>query len=90
MYILCLISIDRYKKTTFFFNQNKYLIVCIRYFVVTNLPSATTITIKQTYLSILCAYTLALFWTLMPLIGWSSYDYEVWNEVKFFCFLYLI
>lgn len=47
----------------------------------------TNITIKQTYLSILCAYMLALFWTLMPVIGWSSYDYEVWNEVKFFLYL---
>jgi len=85
MYMLCLISIDRYKKILFF-KQNECLIALIRYFVVTNSPSGTTITIKQTYLSILCAYMLALFWTLMPVIGWSSYDYEVWDEVIFFVF----
>ncbi|CAF1016626.1 unnamed protein product [Adineta steineri] len=58
MYILCLLSLDRY-------------------FVVTRSFTATTITIKQTYTSILCAYIFALFWTLMPIIGWSSYDFEV-------------
>ncbi|CAF1239556.1 unnamed protein product [Adineta steineri] len=57
MYILCLLSMDRY-------------------FVVTRSFTATTITIKQTYTSILCAYIFALFWTLMPIIGWSSYDFE--------------
>lgn len=48
-----------------------------RYFVMRQSFSTTTITIKQTYLLILCAYSLALCWTLMPVIGWSAYDYEV-------------
>ncbi|CAF1548176.1 unnamed protein product [Rotaria sp. Silwood1] len=57
MYMLCLISIDRY-------------------FVVTRLFSTSFIKIKYAYIIILCIYLLALFWTLLPLIGWSSYDYE--------------
>jgi r-opsin len=44
--------------------------------VVTRSFSAASITTKQTCIIILCAYILALFWTLMPVIGWSTYDYE--------------
>ncbi|UJR32062.1 hypothetical protein I4U23_019530 [Adineta vaga] len=57
MYMLCLLSIDRY-------------------FVVSRPFTTVTITIKQSYICICCAYLLALLWTLMPLIGWSKYDYE--------------
>ncbi|CAF0813866.1 unnamed protein product [Didymodactylos carnosus] len=28
------------------------------------------------YIGIICAYSLALFWTLLPVVGWSYYDYE--------------
>ncbi|CAF1067890.1 unnamed protein product [Rotaria sp. Silwood1] len=57
MYMLCLISIDRY-------------------FVVTRLCSTSVILVKHAYITVLCGYLLALFWTLLPVIGWSSYDYE--------------
>ncbi|CAF1546236.1 unnamed protein product [Adineta ricciae] len=57
IYMLCLISIDRYRKI-------------IRPF------SAQKANIKQTYLTIAVAYLLSLFWTVMPLLGWSDYDYE--------------
>ncbi|CAF1545172.1 unnamed protein product [Adineta ricciae] len=57
IYMLCLISIDRYRKITQPFSPQK-------------------VNIKQTYLAIVVAYLLSLFWTVMPLLGWSNYDYE--------------
>ncbi|CAF4864337.1 unnamed protein product [Rotaria sp. Silwood1] len=57
MYMLCLISIDRYSIMTRSFQE----------------PSGI---IQRTYTSIGCVYILSLFWTIMPLLGWSSYDYE--------------
>lgn len=53
-----------------------------RYLVVARSFSAATITIKRTYFFISCAYLLSLFWTLMPLFGWSTYDYEVGNDTS--------
>ncbi|CAF3468257.1 unnamed protein product [Rotaria socialis] len=57
IYILCLISIDRYNIVTRPVNQSMKM----NY---------------RAYLSIGCAYMLSLFWTSMPLFGWSFYDYE--------------
>ncbi|CAF4353988.1 unnamed protein product [Rotaria sp. Silwood2] len=57
MYILCLISIDRYSIMTRPFQPPSNII-------------------QRTYISIGCIYILSLFWTIMPLLGWSSYDYE--------------
>ncbi|CAF1008978.1 unnamed protein product [Adineta ricciae] len=57
MYMLCLLSIDRY-------------------FVVSRSFATTTITPKRSYILIFCAYLIAFLWALMPLFGWSTYDYE--------------
>ncbi|UJR14687.1 hypothetical protein I4U23_001680 [Adineta vaga] len=57
MYMLCLISIDRYRKI--------------------NRPFFTRrIETKPIYLAIASTYLLSLFWALIPLAGWSSYNYE--------------
>ncbi|CAF3629256.1 unnamed protein product [Rotaria sp. Silwood1] len=65
MYMLCLISIDRYSIMTRSFQE----------------PSGI---IQRTYTSIGCVYILSLFWTIMPLLGWSSYDYEIRNRRRWF------
>ena len=49
----------------------------LRYIVVTKSFTTTTISLKQTYIAIACAYSFAFFWTMLPLLGWSYYDYEV-------------
>ncbi|CAF3357302.1 unnamed protein product, partial [Rotaria sp. Silwood2] len=88
IYVLCLISIDRY-------------------IVLTRMSTTPVISVKHAYISILCVYLLALFWSLLPIIGWSNYDYEgvgascsvKWEErslnvtsynITIFIFVYLI
>ncbi|CAF0999718.1 unnamed protein product [Rotaria sordida] len=59
--------------------SNMYMLCFIsidRYLVVTRSLSTSVITVKRAYIIIICGYLLALFWTLLPVIGWSSYDYE--------------
>ncbi|CAF2933750.1 unnamed protein product [Rotaria sp. Silwood2] len=59
--------------------SNMYMLCFIsidRYFVVTRLFSGSVITITHAYVTVICGYLLALFWTLLPVIGWSSYDFE--------------
>lgn len=77
MYMLCLISIDRWE--LYLLKRSIVKTSLIRYMVVTKYAPSKAMTIRRTYVSMGCAYVLALFWTAMPLIGWSSYDYEVWS-----------
>ncbi|CAF3512718.1 unnamed protein product, partial [Rotaria sp. Silwood2] len=50
-----------------------YLLI---YTVLTRMSTTPVISVKHAYISILCVYLLALFWSLLPIIGWSNYDYE--------------
>ena len=38
------------------------------------------ITVQRAYVSIGLSYSLAIFWVILPLLGWSSYDFEVDEE----------
>ena len=42
--------------------------------------SRNLITVKRAYMCIGLSYTLAIFWVILPLLGWSSYDFEVDEE----------
>ena len=42
--------------------------------------SRKMITVKRAYVSIGLSYALAIFWVVLPLLGWSSYDFEVEEE----------
>ena len=48
-----------------------------RYLVVTKSFSHTVINPKQALVIIMGVYGAAFFWTMMPVIGWSKYGYEV-------------
>ncbi|CAF0741489.1 unnamed protein product [Adineta steineri] len=65
---------------TYFTGCSNMYILCLmsidRHNIIIHSFSKRIKNIKRPYVLICCAYLLALFWALMPLFGWSTYDYE--------------
>ena len=83
MHMLCVISIDRWRPTSLRFSMNKRY-YC-RYLLINKGGTLSVFNVERAYKCIGCIYALVSALTVMPLIGWSSYDFEVKTSLLSIC-----